>query len=100
MSDPVDLSIKKQLISKQACFSKLTDDETETLAELLIEKHYTTGELIVKQGGFVDCVFLVVSGTGDVQVSHIEDNAIKYKSVTTLESGQAIRLSETGLYSL
>ncbi|OGT38027.1 MAG: hypothetical protein A3F11_03400 [Gammaproteobacteria bacterium RIFCSPHIGHO2_12_FULL_37_14] len=100
MENSVDSAYKTSLIKKQACFSQLTDQEIEELASLFIEKHIPTGETIVTQGDSVDSVYLIVSGSADVRLLSIKDNAIHSESVATLGPERAIGLNETGFYSL
>ncbi len=99
--DTVTPDFKKSLVRKQACFSKLTEDELEQLAELFIPKEFKKGDTIVTEGDVVDSVFLIVQGTVDVQHVLIKDNNTpEVQSVATLKPGDAIGLNDTGFYSL
>jgi CRP-like cAMP-binding protein len=100
MTDVTDAEIKKNLIKKQPCFNKLTDQEVAILADLLIEKHYSAGEQIVKQGQPVDSVFLIVSGIADVTHVTYKENTAETEHLAILGPEEAIGLSETGFYSL
>ena len=100
MTDVADDELKRALIKKQSCFKLLTEQETAILADLLIEKHYTAGELIVKQGEPVDSVYLIVSGTADVIHITRKENSTETEFLATLGPEEAIGLSETGFYSL
>lgn len=100
MADVLDPTLKKSLIKNQTCFSKLTDAETNVLAELLVEKHCSKGETIVKQGEPVDSVYFIVQGTADVRHVSIENDVEVFQSLAKLHDGQSIGLSETGFYSL
>ncbi len=100
MDAVIDSNIKKSLIKKQGCFSKLTDDEVDQLSMLLIEKPFATGETIVTEGDLVDSVYFIVQGEADVRVARINNNIMTYKSVATLKAGEAIGLNEYGFYSL
>ena len=94
------MDLKMSLIKMQPCFSFLTDQETEGLAELLVEKEYKPNDIIVKQGDHVDSVYFIVEGTADVRYNYIEDNTRKFRSLAKLSTNQTIGLSATGLYSL
>ena len=91
---------KKHLIKKQACFAKLNDEELDALAVLFTEKHVDPGQTIVTQGDSVDSVYIIVSGTAEVQLVSMKDGQIVTKPVATLGPEQAIGLNETGFYSL
>lgn len=100
MDDLVDLATKKALITKQACFSQLTDEEATELAGLLAEKQYSAGDTIVTEGDPVDSVFFIVNGTADVRHITFKDNKQHVESVAKLREENAIGLNETGFYSL
>lgn len=100
MDRPIDLSLKKAFIKKQACFSQFTEIETEALASILTEVHKTKGDVIVKQGDPVDSIYIIVSGTADVRVEPLHDTTHHSESVATLNPGDAIGLNESGFYSI
>lgn len=100
MTELADLNLKKALVKNQKCFSKLTETEVEVLADLLVEKHIPSGEIIVTQGEPVDSVYFIVKGTADVRHISVENNHQVFKSLAKLSDGQSIGLSETGFYSL
>ena len=99
-SASIDFEIRKDLIKKQACFAKLTNEELEVLASLLTEKHVHADEIIVTHGDPVDSVYLIVEGSADVQKTTYLDGVAQKKSLATLNAGAAIGLNETGFYSL
>lgn len=96
----IDIDLKKAYLRNQACFTQLTDNEIEMLANLLVEKEFSKGETIVNEGDLVDSVYLIVSGVADVQHIRVVNNQLESESVTTLKVGDAIGLNETGFYSL
>lgn len=97
----IDSTQKKEQIKKQSVFKLLTDQEIDELAELFIEKHFVAGDTIVKEGDLVDSVYLILSGTAEVQHIWIDKNEQKQTdSVTTLGPNDAIGLSETGFFSI
>lgn len=100
MTELVSQDLKIEMIKNQPCFSSLTDEEVEGLAELLVERDYQPNDVIVKQGDRVDSVYFIVKGTADVRYNYIEDNQRKFKSLAKLGERKSIGLSETGLYSL
>lgn len=100
MDETISLDTKKEFVQRQTCFSKLTDEENEKLAALLVEKHVAAGETIVTEGDSVDSAYLIVSGSADVRHLYIKDDELKTDSVATLHAGQAIGLNDTGFYSL
>lgn len=100
MTNLVTMDVKIALVKNQACFSSLSDKEIEGLAELLVEREFNPGDVIVKQGDRVDSVYFIVKGTADVRYNFIEDGQRKYKSLAKLSEKQSIGLSATGLYSL
>jgi len=100
MDAEVSVDRKKELIKKQPVFSQFTAEEVEQLADLLVEKHFSSGETIVTEGDLVDSVYLIISGTADVRHVSIRDNALHIQSVATLIPGQAIGLNDYGFYSL
>jgi CRP-like cAMP-binding protein len=100
MVNSIDLDAKKELLRKQAAFSELTEEEVKILAQLLSEKHFKSGETIVTEGGPVDSVYLIVSGTADVRHITLKDQVLQTQSLTQLGPDAAIGLNETGFYSL
>jgi CRP-like cAMP-binding protein len=100
MAEPIDLNAKMEFLRKQSVFSELTDEETESLAQLLTEKHFKPGETIVTEGDPVDSVFLIISGTADIRHITFKDQVPQIKSITQLGPNEAIGLNETGFYSL
>ncbi|OGT64017.1 MAG: hypothetical protein A3J38_07030 [Gammaproteobacteria bacterium RIFCSPHIGHO2_12_FULL_45_9] len=100
MSNVIDLTTKRSFVERQPCFAKFTENETEELAALFTEEHVSKGTLIVTQGAPVDKVYLIVSGTADVQLITIENRETKTTIVATLGPDEAIGLNETGFYSL
>lgn len=100
MTDVADSELKKALIAKQPCFRQLTAPEMAILADLMIEKHYSAGDLIVKQGQPVDSVFLIVSGIADVTHISRKETSTETEYLASLGPEEAIGLSETGFYSL
>ncbi|EKD54884.1 MAG: hypothetical protein ACD_60C00037G0003 [uncultured bacterium] len=100
MTDIIDADVKKAFIRKQECFSALTENEITMLADLLIEKHFSAGEIVVIEGQPVDSVYLVISGEADVRHVYIENNTTRFTSLATLGPGEAIGLNDTGFYSI
>jgi len=100
MTELVDMDVKKSFIKKQNIFSQLTEEETDILASLLFEKHFSPNDTIVVEGEPVDSVYFIVSGTADVRHVSIQNNQTHIQSLTTLQPGTAIGLNETGFYSL
>ena len=100
MANSADLTLQKNLIKKQACFSKLTDTEVNVLAELLVDKSFKKDEVIVTQGDPVDSVYFILKGVADVRHISVENGQQVYQSLAKLGAGQSIGLSETGFYSL
>ncbi|VVC74373.1 cyclic nucleotide-binding domain-containing protein [Aquicella lusitana] len=100
MADKIDTDTKKLMLRKQPCFSQLREEEIEILASLLVEKHVSPGEIIVKEGDPVDSVYLIVSGKADVRCIKDRNHPDQTESVATLIPGDAIGLNETGFYSL
>jgi CRP-like cAMP-binding protein len=66
----------------------------------LNEQEFSAGETIVREGDPVDNIYLIVSGTADVRCFLQFNLPTETKSVATLGPGDAIGMSETGLYSL
>ena len=99
-SELVDMDVKKTVIKNQGIFRELAPDEIEVLASLLAEKHFSPGDTIVTEGDHVDSVYFIVKGKADVRHVTIQNGATHIESITTLESGAAIGLNETGFYSL
>lgn len=100
MNNLVDPDIRKNLIKQQNCFAKLTEEEIDTLSELLTEEHIAKGAVIVTQGDSVDSVYFIVEGTADVRHIYIKNDKQAFKSLAKLTDGQTIGLSDTGFYSL
>ena len=100
MDKLADLNFRKSLIKKQGCFSQLTDEETEELADLFIEQSVPCGKTIVIEGEPVDSMYFIIRGKADVRHEIIKNHIHEYQSIATLGPGDAIGLNETGFYSL
>ncbi len=100
MDESIDFDHKKAAVKQQSCFVPLSEVETTELANLLVEKHFSKGDVIVVEGDLVDSVFLIIQGQADVRVTTIKDRVKQVKSVATLTVGSAIGLNESGFYSL
>jgi CRP-like cAMP-binding protein len=100
MTSTISLTDKKMIISAQNCFAPLADNEVEELASLLTEKHFSPGQMIVAEGEPVDSVYFIVSGIAEVRHVIIKNSVTQTTLLTTLSSGEAIGLNETGFYSL
>lgn len=100
MASLADPNLKKTLVKKQACFSKLSPAETDVLSDLLVQQHYPAGHVIVTEGDPVDSVYFIVNGTADVRHISIQNNREVFQSLAKLGPEQSIGLSETGFYSL
>lgn len=95
-----DLETKKSLILKQHCFQNLYDKEVIELASLITTQVVGKGDAIVNKGDEVDSVYLIVEGTAEVRNKVFENNTFRWETVATLGPGDAIGLSEAGLFSL
>lgn len=100
MDNNKDIELKRDYVSKQACFSQLTPEELDSLAHLLTVQYFTPDETIVTEGDPVDSVYLIVEGKADVRHVTIKDHVPHVQSLATLGEGAAIGLNETGFYSL
>lgn len=99
MEESIELTSKVELLSKQPVFSPLQDDEKEILASILLEKHFSPGDIIVKEGDPVDSVYLIMSGQAEV-IQSMDNIPDKVHVVAVLGPNDAIGLNETGFYSL
>ncbi len=100
MEEAVSTDQKHALIKSQPCFKVLTDNEISELSELFIDKPFKAGEVVVTEGEIVDSVYLIVSGTAEVQHAWVDNGKIKIDKLADLGPGQAIGLSASGLFSL
>ena len=100
MDSTIDNAQKKELLKKQKVFAPLNNDEFDILSTLFLEKEIKSGTTIVTEGETVDSVYIILQGKADVRHLSMKDGKINVESITTLTSGAAIGLSETGFYSL
>ena len=100
MDEKISSEQKMSLVRSQVCFKVLNDQEIAELSELFVEQEYKTGDVIVTEGDTVDSVFIIASGTADVQHSWVDNGVIKIDKLAEIGASSAIGLSETGLYSL
>lgn len=99
MIPKVELDTKRLLISRQPIFANLNRNETDALAALLTEKHFQKGESLTIEGGKVDCIYLIVSGSVNVEHHSRQNQKIKINAVTSLGPEDAVGLDEEGFYS-
>ena len=99
---PVALEVRETVLRKQACFSQLRDEEINTLAKLLVEKHFAAGETIVNEGDPVDSFYLLVTGTAEVRKMSYDNQTPRYDVIALLHANknEAVGLNESGFYSL
>ncbi len=100
MISEMESTAKVDLVKAQTCFAGLSEGELDQLAALFEDASFKAGETLVREGDFVDSVFLIVEGTVDVQHVTMKNGEVQTQSVATLGSHQAIGLSEKGFYSL
>lgn len=100
MDEMMSLEQKKSLVGNQACFKVLNDEEITELTELFTVVTFKTGDVIVTEGEIVNSVFIIVSGTAQVQHAWVDNGVIRVDKLADLGPERAIGLSETGLYSL
>ena len=100
MTDETSIETKKELIKKQGCFTNLNATEIDVLVTLLVEKTFSSGDVIVKQGDRVDSVYIIVSGAADVFVTKRENDQSVTEKVATLTDGNSVGLSDRGFYSI
>lgn len=92
---------KLEIIQRHPCFTHLMPEEAEKLAELLAEKRFATGQVIVNEDDIVDSVYFIAEGTAEVRQSVLDSEVDKQEimPVAILNPGEAIGLSDSGLYS-
>lgn len=95
-----EAEVKKNIISKQACFAQLTDTELGELARLWVEEERSAGNVIVTEGDDVDSVYLIIDGVAEVHHDRVVNHIIQSEVLAQLGPGDAIGLNETGFYSL
>lgn len=100
MDEIVDLEVKKSLILKQHCFQNLYDKEVLELVSLITTQVAGAGDTIVNKGDEVDSVYLIAEGSAEVRNKVYDNNTFKWETIATLKKGDAIGLSEEGLFSL
>jgi CRP-like cAMP-binding protein len=96
----IETAEKKEILKKQAVFTKLNNDEMEILSTLFKEQEIRSGTTVVTEGEPVDSVYIILEGKADVRHVTMKDGKINIESLTTISAPGAIGLSETGFYSL
>lgn len=96
MSDDQQVAIIKSL----PCFSMLTTEEAQDLAQLMVEKTYSPGDVIVTENDVIDSVYILLEGMAEVSHVTVQNkNEIKVP-FAILTQGEAIGLNDTGFFSV
>ena len=97
--DGLTLEQRAELISKHPFFAGLTASEINQLAQLMQQKIFSKGEMIVKEGDLVDKIYLIASGEAEVSHQTTTLEATRNLPIATLRAGEAIGLSDEGFFS-
>lgn len=99
MSINVTISKKIRLIHQHPLFSNLTSANTESLASHFSVENFSPGKTIVTEGELVDSIYFIVDGMVEVRHNVINKGIPTSVPVAILNPGEAIGLSESGLYT-
>lgn len=105
MSDDVNnkntlsLNEKIKLINEHPCFFSLSAEDTKELALLSTEYHFSRDYMMMREGDFIDAVYLIAQGK--IEVSKARDNTRHDDSIpiAILDTGDAIGLNRTGFFA-
>jgi CRP-like cAMP-binding protein len=96
----VDRSVRYQLIENQPLTKNLSFSDIHELSSLMQEVEYSPGEIIVEEGSFIDCFYLIVRGKAKVTQTKITTKRRKEEVIVAkLEEGEAIGFSDKGFLS-
>jgi len=95
----VETSERQKLITEFPCFSSLTEDQSEQLAQLMHEMHVVAQEAIVKESDLVDSIYIIVSGEAEVTREARRGKKTIIAPISILLAGEGIGLNDTGFYS-
>lgn len=92
----IKLEKRKDFIRNHPCFSNLSKENIEGLAELCFEASFKAGDIIMREGDIVDSIYLIAKGEIEVdykigQAEHIPQ--------ALLHEGEAIGLNQEGFFS-
>jgi CRP-like cAMP-binding protein len=95
----ISMHERQALITVLPCFSTLSAQESQKLAECMTEVRYRVGEKIVEEDALVDNIYILV--TGSAEVSRLVAKKTKKIKIplAILDPGEAIGLNETGFFS-
>ncbi|MHB1221397.1 MAG: cyclic nucleotide-binding domain-containing protein [Gammaproteobacteria bacterium] len=95
----LSLEERESLITSYPLFCLLQPQEVKTLAASFDEVSAELGDTITKQDTMVDSVFLIANGSANVERTISTVEGVQIIPVAKLKKGDAIGLSEKGLYS-
>lgn len=103
MSGLLNLAQRQDFLGALPIFSSLESDESQELAILMHEIHFARGEAIVKEGQFVDSVFIITQGEAEVSHKKVSKGRL-IKKITHIPlgikyPGDSIGLNDTGFFS-
>jgi putative peptide zinc metalloprotease protein len=87
-----------KLIAKALSFYPFSPSEVAELAKVAEDCYFKTGDVIVKQGEVVDCVYIIVEGRAEVTKSSESDKQEKPFPVCVLDKNESIGLAKTGFF--
>lgn len=89
--DIYNLQQRQALILNLPCFTNLSNQQAQELAQSLHDISYKAGEIIVKEGELIDAVYVIAQGTAEVT----QESTL----LATLKAGEAIGLNQLGFFS-
>src|SRR5579872_759721 len=95
----ISIEQRRILIAKHPCFSTLNSEEIDELANLAVEQHFTAQDTIVSKGNIVNFIYLIASGTIEVDTEAKGEKKSELVPQVLLHECEAIGLSDTGFFS-
>ncbi len=100
-SQKVNLSLAETeaIISEHPLFSELSSKDIREFASLMQTYHFDKDQVIVKENDYIDRIYLIAKGEAEVTQQTIIQGEAVNRPVAVLRRGEAIGLSEEGLFA-
>ena len=95
----ISMAETEALIAAHPFFSELSPKEVKELARLAKTYRFNSNEVIVKENDYIDRIYLIAEGKAEVSQETVVQGVTINRPLILLHQGEAIGLSEEGLYA-
>src|SRR5579872_4532332 len=95
----VAIPVRQSLILSVTCFSMLNRQQSEELANLMVDVTFSPMDIIVTEDAPVDSVYIIVTGEAEVTRKMTFEKRTHTALIASIGTGDTIGLNNTGFFS-